>query len=107
MLCPVKLINHQVPYDLVEQLKSDMAEYFNLPLEEKKAFAQLPDGLQGYGQAFVVSEEQKLDWADMHFVLTRPLHQRNMRFWPTHPPSFRSGQFLPSQWIKQELTIAN
>lgn len=101
MLCPVKLINHQVPYDLVEQLKSDMAEYFNLPLEEKKAFAQLPDGLQGYGQAFVVSEEQKLDWADMHFVLTRPLHQRNMRFWPTHPPSFRSGQFLPSQWINR------
>ncbi|XP_074575101.1 2-oxoglutarate-dependent dioxygenase 11-like [Curcuma longa] len=84
-----QLINHQVPDDLIEQLKSDMAEYFNLPLEEKKAFAQLPDGLQGYGQAFVVSEDQKLDWADMHFVITRPVHRRNMRFWPTHPPSFR------------------
>ncbi|XP_042414725.1 2-oxoglutarate-dependent dioxygenase 11-like [Zingiber officinale] len=84
-----QLINHQVPDDLIEQLKSDMADYFNLPLEEKKEFAQLPDGLQGYGQAFVVSEDQKLDWADMHFVVTRPVHQRNMRFWPTRPPSFR------------------
>ncbi|WOL00243.1 hypothetical protein Cni_G08956 [Canna indica] len=85
----VQLINHGVPDEVIEKLKADIIDFFNLPLEEKKAVAQLPNDLQGYGQAFVVSEDQKLDWGDMLFLMTRPLHIRNMRFWPTRPPTFR------------------
>ncbi|KAK8537905.1 hypothetical protein V6N12_044047 [Hibiscus sabdariffa] len=66
-------------------------EFFNLPLEEKMVCAQIPNHIEGYGQAFVVSEEQKLDWGDMLFLLGQPVSLRNMRFWPTNPPSFRAN----------------
>ncbi|KAJ6806359.1 S-norcoclaurine synthase 1-like [Iris pallida] len=72
-------------------MKLDIAEFFKLPLEEKEAYAQLPDGYEGYGQIFVKSEEQKLDWGDMITIFTRPHSIRNMRFWPTHPPTFRDS----------------
>ncbi|TVU21274.1 hypothetical protein EJB05_30901, partial [Eragrostis curvula] len=55
---------------------------FQLPLEAKGAYAQLPDIVEGYGQAFVLSETQKLDWADMIYLMLRPAEARNMRFWP-------------------------
>ncbi|KAK9106500.1 hypothetical protein Syun_022511 [Stephania yunnanensis] len=83
-----QLINHGVREDLIEKMKDDTKEFFKLPLEKKRAYAQLPNSLEGYGQAFVVSEDQKLDWADMLFILPQPVNDRNMRFWPTHPPSF-------------------
>ncbi|KAF9625886.1 hypothetical protein IFM89_027663 [Coptis chinensis] len=83
------LINHSVPEIVIENMKIDTQEFFRLPLDEKRAYAQLPDSIEGYGQAFVVSEEQKLDWGDMLFFLTLPVHFRDMRFWPTSPTSFR------------------
>jgi isopenicillin N synthase-like dioxygenase len=75
---------------LIEGLKADTIEFFNKPLEEKMAYQQDSDGtLQGYGQAFVLSEEQKLDWSDLLYVMTRPVARRNMKFWPTSPSTFR------------------
>ena len=64
-------------------------EFFKLPLEEKMEYAQLTNSIEGYGQAFVVSEDQKLDWGDMLFLIALPLARRNMRFWPANPPAFR------------------
>ncbi|KAJ6806339.1 S-norcoclaurine synthase 1-like [Iris pallida] len=84
-----QLVNHGVEAEVIEKMKLDIAEFFKLPLEEKEAYAQLPDGYEGYGQIFVKSEEQKLDWGDMITIFTRPHSTRNMRFWPTHPPTFR------------------
>ncbi|KAK9145139.1 hypothetical protein Sjap_005042 [Stephania japonica] len=83
-----QLINHGVDEELIRKMASNAEEFFNLPLEEKKAYAQLPQDFQGYGQAFVVSEEQKLEWSDMLSIRTLPLYQRNMLFWPKKPPSF-------------------
>lgn len=71
----------------MEKMKDDVRQFFSLPLEEKKAYAQLPDSIEGYGQAFVVSEDQKLDWGDMLFLIARPNAFRKMRFWPTNPTS--------------------
>lgn len=85
-----QLINHGVPEKVIETVKADIEEFFRLPLKEKKAYAQLPGSIEGYGQAFVVSEEQELDWADMFFLATRPVTFRNMKFWPTNPPTFRA-----------------
>ena len=56
-----QLINHGVSSSLVDKLKLEMQKFFNLTIEEKKRFAQEPGNVEGYGQAFVVSEEQKLD----------------------------------------------
>lgn len=104
----LQLINHGIPDEVIKRMKDDITEFFRLPLEEKKAFAQLPNNLEGYGQAFVVSEDQKLDWADMIYLISRPLHSRKMRFWPTHPPTFRFTKFLcrsfwfDAKWPKYE-----
>ncbi|KAK9145147.1 hypothetical protein Sjap_005050 [Stephania japonica] len=83
-----QLIDHGVDEELMSRMMSNAEEFFNLPLEEKKAYAQLPQSFQGYGQAFVMSNDQKLEWSDMLSLRTLPVYQRNIRFWPKKPPSF-------------------
>ncbi|KAI3804335.1 hypothetical protein L1987_25797 [Smallanthus sonchifolius] len=83
-----QLINHGIS-ETIDAMKKDTGEFFKLPLEEKMKCAQLPSTIEGYGQAFVVSEEQKLDWGDMLFLLPLPVPLRNLRFWPQNPNSFR------------------
>ncbi|XP_043817388.1 S-norcoclaurine synthase 1 [Manihot esculenta] len=80
-----QLINHGVPEEAMENMKRETEEFFKLPLEEKMACAQLPDSIEGYGQAFVVSEEQKLDWGDMLFLLSMPNSIRKMRYCQLFP----------------------
>ncbi|KAJ6824393.1 S-norcoclaurine synthase 1-like [Iris pallida] len=84
-----QLVNHGVSEELMERVKADVEGFFRLPLEAKEECAQLPGGLEGYGQAFVVSEEQKLDWGDMLFLLSQPQSYKTLKFWPTSPPTFR------------------
>ena len=52
-------------------------------------YAQTPGDLQGYGQAYVVSNDQKLDWANMFAIITQPPPARDMKHWPTQPLTFR------------------
>ncbi|CAI9095467.1 OLC1v1031422C1 [Oldenlandia corymbosa var. corymbosa] len=84
-----QVINHGA-HSVLEKMKVVTDEFFKLPLEQKMAYAQLPNSIEGYGQAFVVSEDQKLDWGDMLFLISLPLTNRNLRFWPNIPTSFRS-----------------
>ncbi|GJN32083.1 hypothetical protein PR202_gb20557 [Eleusine coracana subsp. coracana] len=86
-----QLINHGVPDEVLRDMKRDISEFFKLPLETKKLHEQLPDSVEGYGQVFVFSETQKLDWADMMYLMLRPTESRDMRFWPAQPPSFRDS----------------
>ncbi|CAI0438252.1 unnamed protein product [Linum tenue] len=85
-----QVINHGVPDKVILKMKADIQEFFSRPLQEKMECAQLPSDIQGYGQAFVVSVEQKLDWGDMLYILAQPQDVRNMRFWPRVPSSFRA-----------------
>ncbi|TVU21268.1 hypothetical protein EJB05_30895 [Eragrostis curvula] len=92
-----QLINHGVPDEVIQNVRRDISEFFKLPLEAKKAYAQLPEsGLEGYGQVFVLSETQKLDWSDMMYLVLRPTDSRDMRFWPAQPPTFRSRSIDPA-----------
>ncbi|XVE84509.1 hypothetical protein DITRI_Ditri17bG0019400 [Diplodiscus trichospermus] len=84
-----QLINHGVTKELVKNMRKQVKEFFELPLEEKKRSAQKPGSLEGYGQAFVASEDQKLDWNDMIFLQTLPAQRRNLSLWPQQVPSFR------------------
>ncbi|RCV44734.1 hypothetical protein SEVIR_9G401600v4 [Setaria viridis] len=86
-----QLINHGVPDEVIGNLMSDVAGFFKQPLEAKKECSQKADSLEGYGQAFVVSDDQKLDWADMLYLQVQPTESRDMRFWPTRPASFRQS----------------
>ncbi|PVH32386.1 hypothetical protein PAHAL_9G387200 [Panicum hallii] len=36
-------------------------------------------------------EKQKLDWADMFYLVAWLNEARDLRFWPAHPPSFRTS----------------
>ncbi|KAK9095490.1 hypothetical protein Scep_026959 [Stephania cephalantha] len=84
-----QLINHGSE-ETIEMMKNHAEEFFKQPLEEKKAYAQEPHSMEGYGQAFVQFEDQKLDWGDMYLVRALPVGIRNMKFWPKYPNTFRT-----------------
>ncbi|KAJ3681861.1 hypothetical protein LUZ60_014434 [Juncus effusus] len=86
-----QLINHGVDEVIINNMKSSITEFFMLPLEKKKAVAIAPNGIEGFGQHFVVSNDQKLDWADLFFINAQPVERRNMKFWPTNPSTFRDA----------------
>ncbi|RZC90040.1 hypothetical protein C5167_044669 [Papaver somniferum] len=69
-----QVVNHGVDILLVEKVKSE--------IEGRR-------DVEGFGQMFVQSEDQKLDWADMFYMLTRPQHMRKPRLFPKLPPSLR------------------
>jgi isopenicillin N synthase-like dioxygenase len=70
-------------------VKSGAEKFFKLPLEEKKKFGQKEGDYQGYGQVFVVSDEQKLEWGDMFFMTTSPSERRRPHLFPKLPLPFR------------------
>lgn len=85
-----QLINHGVSSSLVEKAKHEVQEFFNLPLEEKESkYGQVEGEKEGFGQHFVVSDEQKLDWADMFYIKTLPTHIRSPKLFPKLPEAFR------------------
>ncbi|KDP23860.1 hypothetical protein JCGZ_27165 [Jatropha curcas] len=84
-----QLVNHGVSSSLLEEMKIQVQEFFDLPVEEKKKFWQYPGEVEGFGQSFVVSEEQKLDWSDMFFMVTQPVHLRKPHLLPKLPLPFR------------------
>lgn len=85
----LQLVNHGVTSSLVEKLKEETEEFFNLPMEEKKKYWQNEGEMEGFGQAFVVCEEQKLDWADIFFLTSLPIHLRKPHLFPKLPLPFR------------------
>ncbi|KAF2950063.1 hypothetical protein DAI22_01g163800 [Oryza sativa Japonica Group] len=108
----LQLINHSVPEDVVDGMKANARGFFELPAETKKQFAQERGQLDGYGQLFVVSEDQKLDWADILFLNTLPVQNRNFRFWPNQLAKFRSALDKYSAAVKSIVdfllvTVAN
>ncbi|XP_031393856.1 protein SRG1-like [Punica granatum] len=84
-----QLINHGMSDSLLEDVKSGILEFFNLPMDEKKKFWQVPGELEGFGQAFVVSEQQKLEWADAFYMMTLPTYMRKPYLFPKLPQPFR------------------
>nr|KJB64633.1 hypothetical protein B456_010G058800 [Gossypium raimondii] len=85
------LINHGVSTSLVEKVKMEVQEFFNLPMEERKKLWQKSDEIEGFGQAFVVSEEQKLNWGDMFYMITLPTYLRKPHLFPNLPITLREN----------------
>lgn len=83
------MINHGVPNEVLQNMRQNAQGFFNLPLEEKNKFSMPPDDIQGYGHAYVVSKEQKLDWSDALMLVTMPPEFRNLQYWPTTPDGFK------------------
>ncbi|RZC52763.1 hypothetical protein C5167_021199 [Papaver somniferum] len=102
-----QVVNHGVDNLLVEKVKSDIEGFFKLPMEEKKKFWQEEgDGLEGFGQAFVHSEDQKLDWGDLFYMVTLPKHMRKPRLFPKLPLPLRETiESYSSELSKLSLTL--
>ncbi|KAG6696065.1 hypothetical protein I3842_09G128500 [Carya illinoinensis] len=86
-----QLINHGVSSSLLEDVKSGIQEFFELPMEEKKKYWQQGGDIEGFGHAFVFSEEQKLDWADLFYMVTLPTHLRKPYLFPKLPLPLRDN----------------
>ncbi|KAE9590568.1 putative thebaine 6-O-demethylase [Lupinus albus] len=84
-----QLVNHGVDSTLLDKVKLEITDFFNLPMSEKKRFWQSSEDFEGFGQTFVVSENQKLDWSDVLILFTRPIHMRKPHLFPNFPLPLR------------------
>ncbi|KAJ0093655.1 hypothetical protein Patl1_25101 [Pistacia atlantica] len=83
-----QVINHEIDLSLLESIEKVAKDFFMLPLEEKQKYPMAPGTVQGYGQAFVFSENQKLDWCNMFALGVEPHCIRNPKLWPAEPAEF-------------------
>ncbi|KAF9604476.1 hypothetical protein IFM89_006798 [Coptis chinensis] len=83
-----QVVNHGIDKEMLRSIEKVAMEFFMLPLEEKQKYPMAPGTVQGYGQAFVFSENQKLDWCNMLALGVEPLFIRNPKLWPTKPANF-------------------
>ncbi|KAI3971627.1 hypothetical protein MKW92_049924 [Papaver armeniacum] len=71
--------------------QSEIHNLFELPLEEKKKIWQEPGDMEGFGQQFVVSDEQKLDWLDMFYITALPIKMRKPQLFARIPLQLREA----------------
>ncbi|KAL8142817.1 hypothetical protein V2J09_015849 [Rumex salicifolius] len=83
-----QVVNHGVDESLLENMEKLAMEFFMLPLEEKQRYSMAPGTVQGYGQAFIFSEDQKLDWCNMFALGLEPKSSRIPALWPNNPEAF-------------------
>ncbi|KAM3354143.1 hypothetical protein ACQJBY_025029 [Aegilops geniculata] len=83
-----QVVNHGIDGELLDEMERLSREFFMLPLEEKERYPMAPGGIQGYGHAFVFSEDQKLDWCNMLALGVSPAFIRQPKLWPTTPAAF-------------------
>nr|XP_043611146.1 protein SRG1-like isoform X3 [Erigeron canadensis] len=84
-----QVINHEISESLLDDFKRKVLNFFNLPMNEKQKLWQDEDNLEGFGQLFVVSENQKLDWSDMFGITTLPHDLRKHQLFQKLPLNFR------------------
>ncbi|RVX10649.1 Protein SRG1 [Vitis vinifera] len=85
------LVNHGVSSSFMEKLKSEIGEFYKLPLEERMKYKMRPGDVEGYGLSPIRSEDQKLDWGDRFYMTTNPIHTRKPYLLPELPPSLRDS----------------
>lgn len=93
-----QVVGHGVSDSFLETFRTEIESFFKLPYEEKKKLWQQPDNHEGFGQLFVVSEDQKLDWSDMFYITTLPLKLRKTELFGKLPPELRSDLLFLDIW---------
>ncbi|KAI3974836.1 hypothetical protein MKX01_004947 [Papaver californicum] len=86
-----QVVNHEISSLVIEKLKSEIHNFFELPLEEKRKLWQEPGDMEGFGQHFVVSDDQKLDWSDMFYITALPTNMRKPRLFDGIPLLLREA----------------
>ncbi|PWA76605.1 protein SRG1 [Artemisia annua] len=96
-----QVINHGISESLLDDFKKEVLNFFDLPMEEKQKLWQQEDNHEGFGQLFVVSEEQKLDWSDMFYITTLPHDLRKSQLFQKLPLNLRQKLEAYSAEIKK------
>ncbi|KVI00918.1 Non-heme dioxygenase N-terminal domain-containing protein, partial [Cynara cardunculus var. scolymus] len=96
-----QVINHGISESLLEDFKREVLNFFKLPMEEKQMLWQKADNHEGFGQLFVVSEEQKLDWSDMFYITTLPHNLRKSQLFQKLPLILREKLEAYSKEMKK------
>jgi isopenicillin N synthase-like dioxygenase len=84
-----QVVNHDVDMEVVKRMRGAWREFFDLPMEEKKVYANLPVTYEGYGSRLGVEKEAILDWNDYYFLNLFPSDIRNLDKWPKIPTDLR------------------
>ncbi|XP_021888370.1 protein SRG1-like [Carica papaya] len=84
-----QVVNHGVAEDILNSMKKLSTEFFELPIKEKEKYSMPLNDIHGYGHAYVVSDEQLLDWSDALMLLVHPTNYRKIQFWPVKPDGFK------------------
>ncbi|XP_026443464.1 protein SRG1-like [Papaver somniferum] len=86
-----QVVNHGISSILIDQLKSEIHNLFQLPLEEKTKIWREAGEMEGFGQKFVVSDEQKLDWSDTFSITAQPIKMRKPQIFAGMPLLLREA----------------
>lgn len=80
-----QIVNHGVSGEVVENLQRVGRRFFELPNEEKMAYAKDPESknIDGYGSRL------RNGWVDHLFNKIWPPSAIDYRFWPKNPPDYR------------------
>ncbi|THG11630.1 probable 2-oxoglutarate-dependent dioxygenase At5g05600 [Camellia sinensis] len=84
-----QVVNHGVSHELMKRIREVWREFFELPSEEKQAYANSPATYEGYGSRLGVEKGMKLDWSDYFFLHYLPESLRDQNKWPSLPLSCR------------------
>ncbi|CAL1362195.1 unnamed protein product [Linum trigynum] len=101
-----QIVNHGIPPPLIAELQSVGRQFFELPQEEKEAYAK-PAGaksVEGYGTFLQKEVAGKKGWVDHLFHKVWPPSAINYRFWPRNPPSYRA---VNEEYTKQLHGVVN
>ncbi|KAK9215159.1 hypothetical protein WN944_007162 [Citrus x changshan-huyou] len=86
-------------------MKAETQDFFDLPIEEKNKYWHRPGDIEGFGQLFIASEEQKLDWGYGFTIFTLPIHSRRPHLFPKLPLPFRMNYDPPCQQPEQVIGL--
>ena len=84
-----QVVNHGVGIDSVKRMREAWREFFDLPMEEKKLYANSPVTYEGYGSRLGVEKGATLDWSDYYFLNLLPNDMKNLEKWPEMPRHLR------------------
>ncbi|KDP23162.1 hypothetical protein JCGZ_00345 [Jatropha curcas] len=84
-----QVINHGMTSSFLEEMRQVAKQFFSLPMEEKQKYSRKTGSMEGYGNDMVLLEHQILDWTDRLYLTLNPEDQRQLRFWPENPQTFR------------------
>ncbi|XP_043713908.1 flavonol synthase/flavanone 3-hydroxylase-like [Telopea speciosissima] len=84
-----QVVNHGIPLEVIQKLQTVGKEFFELPQEEKEAYASVPGSIEGYGTKLQNEPQGKRAWVDFLFHNIWPPSIINYQFWPKNPYSYR------------------